>query len=321
MANFSDFVVSRKELLRDYLHEPMLGLAAQCAEVWNSRQSVDEILCNRVMQAGQCAGIPSCELLYAMDIEGMQISSNISRDHADSSAIGRDLSMRPYLSTRSESGRVSLSDVYISQATRRSCLTAICRVMDGDAHLGFIATDFRLSALPQEERESDDCRLWQQIKGDPSVRQTLFMQERAVSPMDEKIDDVLSTIDELVVDRGVFHTKIHFSSSRATLWLYDAPYRYRVHVLDEIINPSVCLAYPGRGYLQDAMIPSEEVSAILDRFKQLRMADETVYLRDGLLSVINGMVGIHFSCDGQHYMPYEEFLQAGDEFWFGAIEA
>ncbi len=318
MASFSDLVVSRRELLRDYLHEPMVGLAAQCADVWGCRQSVDEILGNRVMQAGQCAGMPSCELLYAVDIEGRQISSNISQEYWDGSAIGQDLSMRPYFSTRGESDRVSLSDIYISQTTRRSCLTAIYQVTEGDTHLGFIAADFRLSALPQEERESDDGRLWQQIKGDPSVRQTLFMQERAVSPMDEKLDDVLSTIDELVVERGVFHTKIHFSSSRATLWLYDDPYRYRIHVLDEIINPSVCLAYPGRGYPQDAIIPQGEVRAILDKFEQLRMADETVYLRDGSLNVINGMVGIHFSCDGQHYMPYEEFLQAGDEFWFGA---
>ncbi len=317
MDSFSDFILQRKELLRGYLHEPMLLLAEQCAEVWGSTESVDMVLGTRVLQAGQCSGMPSCELLYAVDIEGRQVSSNISQDQSDSSVVGQDLSKRPYFSTKDADNTVSLSDVYISKATRRSCLTAVCRVVSDNRQQGFIVADFRLSSLPQEERGGDDSRLWQQIKGDPSVRQTLFMQERVASAMDEKLGDVLSTIDELIVERGIFHSKIHFSSSRATLWLYDDPYRYRVHVLDEIIDPSVCLAYPSRDYPKDAMIPAKHVSTILQKFELLRLADETVYLRDGSLNVINGMVGIHFSCDGQHYMPYEEFLEAGDEFWFG----
>lgn len=317
MSSFADFILHRKELLTVYLHEPMVGLAKQCAEVWGSRKSVDNVLGTRVVQAGGCAGMPSCELLYAVDVEGRQISSNISRGHRDNSAVGQNLSSRPYFSTDNTRGELSLSDVYISKVTRRSCLTAICRVVDNGIHKGFIAADFRLSELPQEETQSNESRLWQQIKGDPSVRQTLFMQERVDSAMDEKLSDVLSTIDELIVERGVFHSKIHFSSSRATLWLYDDPYRYRVHVLDEIIDPSICLAYPSRAYPREAIIPASKVSAVLQKFELLRLADETVYLRDGSLNVINGMVGIHFSCDGQHYMPYEEFLNTGDEFWFG----
>jgi hypothetical protein len=52
-------------------------------------------------------------------------------------------------------------------------------------------------------------------------------------------------------------------------------------------------------------------------FRTLRFADDTVYLRAGSLNIINGMVGLNFSCDGSHYMRYDEFLDKNTEFWFG----
>ena len=58
---------------------------------------------------------------------------------------------------------------------------------------------------------------------------------------------------------------------------------------------------------------------MFQQFKALRFADDTIYLRSGSLNVINGMVGLTFSCDGSHYMPVEEFLAKDDSFWFGAL--
>jgi len=135
--------------------------------------------------------------------------------------------------------------------------------------------------------------------------------------MDEHIDDVIAIVEELICERGVFHAKLHFSSSRATLWLTDDPYRYRLHVLDEIIDPAVCLAYPARGFPQQATVPPESVRPIFERFRTLREADENVYLRAGSLNVINGMVGLTFSCDGSHYISAGEFLRNDGTFWFG----
>jgi hypothetical protein len=57
---------------------------------------------------------------------------------------------------------------------------------------------------------------------------------------------------------------------------------------------------------------------VFNMFRTLRFADETVYLRAGSLNIINGMVGLNFSCDGSHYMRYDEFLEKNAEFWFGS---
>jgi hypothetical protein len=120
-----------------------------------------------------------------------------------------------------------------------------------------------------------------------------------------------------MTEQGIFHAKLHFSSSRATLWSYGDPCRYRLHVLDEIINPKVCLVYEKAPYPEQAVTPPGMVHNVLKAFKMLREADETIYLRAASLNIMNGVVGLNFSCDGSHYMPAGEFLEKDMSFWFG----
>jgi hypothetical protein len=42
-------------------------------------------------------------------------------------------------------------------------------------------------------------------------------QERTESLLDIKMDDVLYLMEELMLERGVYHCQIHFSTSRATI--------------------------------------------------------------------------------------------------------
>jgi hypothetical protein len=38
---------------------------------------------------------------------------------------------------------------------------------------------------------------------------------------------------------------------------------------------------------------------------------------NSLINLFNGMVSLTFSCDGSHYMRYDEFLTKNTAFWFG----
>jgi len=156
-----------------------------------------------------------------------------------------------------------------------------------------------------------------QVKGDPAIRSGLFSQQRVESAMDAKIDDVLSLVEELILFQGVFHAKLHFSSSRATLWLVDNPYSYQILNFAELNDPDICLAYRRQEYFERAIVEPEKIGEIFQQFKALRFADETIYLRAASLNVVNGMVGLNFSCDGSHYMHYEEFLEKNMAFRFG----
>jgi hypothetical protein len=311
MTALEQAIDQQRGMLSRYLEGPMAELARACALLWSDRDALDALL-----QRG-LAAMPLCQLLYAVDTRGVQASANISASRIDAARRGQDLSDRPFLSNAVPFRGFLLSEVYISRSSGRPCITVVQAVSDGRKMQGFIAADFSLRDLPLLDQRAAGRSDWRQIKGDPAIRGALFHQSRATSAMDERIDDVIAIAEELICERGVFHAKLHFASSRATLWLTDDPYNYRVHVLDEIIAPEVCLAYPQRSFPQQATVPPEWVRPIFERFKTLREVDENVYLRAGSLNVINGMVGLTFSCDGSHYVPAEEFMRNDELFSFG----
>lgn len=292
----------QKSALSAQLVAPMQQLAHACAEVWPEKAALD-----RVLQQGLSA-IPLCRLVYALDPSGIQISANVAADKLHERFYGQDLSQRPFMSNVLPSRGFILSDVYISRLSERPTVTAVMAVLQEKRVAGFIAADFDLRDLSLSEPKIAPAPGWRQIKGDPSIRQTVFMQHRAISDLDQHSDDVIAIINELMCERGIFHVQIHFSSSRATLWSMDDPYSYRVHVLDEIINPAVCLSFTKQAYPVRATVPKEQVRKVLAKFKQLREADDVIYLRSGSLNIINGIVGLTFSCDGSHYIPVDEFL-------------
>ena len=53
---------------------------------------------------------------------------------------------------------------------------------------------------------------------------------------------------------------------------------------------------------------------MLDEFKRLRMTDETIYLRNCSINLINGMIGMTFSCDGAHYIDHRTFFEKLETF-------
>jgi hypothetical protein len=149
---------------------------------------------------------------------------------------------------------------------------------------------------------------WLQIRGDPSVRQFVFEQERVPNEFDKRLDEVLARVEVLILGHGVFHAKMHFSTGQVTLWLLNDPLRYRVHVKEEILDSDIDLAYPLLSYTDEALVPTKEIPKVLAEFKRLRMQDNHIYLRSASLNVVNGLVGLNFSCDGSHYLNYAEFL-------------
>ena len=292
------------------LTDPLKRAALACSKVWGDRRQMDEALI-QILQI-----MPYCKFLYALDTNSIQISDNVSHQGLIEKDFGRDRSRRPYMNEVVPSSDFVLSGAYISLRARRPSLTAVQIVRDAQGNaLGFIGADFDLRALPLTRDLYEEPRQWQQIRGDPSIRGSVFAQTRIDSNMDQQIDTVLGVIEELIVDHGVFHAKLHFSSNRAVIWLRDDPYRYRLLDIDALTDPNICLVYPTSAYPKDAVIPAKKIRPILDGLRQLRYMDETLYLRAGALNIFNGIVNLTFSCDGAHYLPYDEFLNKEHAFW------
>lgn len=307
---------SQRLLLSSRLSGLLARMSEQCLAVWPDRDQIEKVL----MQGFDI--LPYCKYLYVLDNKARQITANIARDGVLlPESFGRDRSQRPYLASALSGESFSLSNAYISRNARRPSLTATQHILNHNGELqGYVCADFDLRELPLTRQVYNEPDQWKQLKGDPAIRGGVFLQQRVESVMDQRIDEVLDLILELIEVHGVFHAKLHFSSSRATLWLSDDPYRYRILDIDDLTNPNICMAWDTHNYPENAVIPIERVRAVFKTMRDLRFMDETIYLRAGSLNIFNGMVGLNFSCDGSHYMPWQEFLDKNIGFWLGSDE-
>lgn len=116
-------------------------VARQSVTYWFNQNRLDKLLAQYV------GALEGCELLYAIDADGRQVSSNVYPRSIDTSAFGQDLSERPYsmsLSVLSDVARQGAfaCDAYISHATSQPCITLMYGVTSDSSLMGFIAADF-----------------------------------------------------------------------------------------------------------------------------------------------------------------------------------
>lgn len=312
LSSWKDSIRQQRAALFQILEGPMQALAQACEPEYPHRDRLTGLLLD------QFDSIPFCTYLYVLDRAGAQLSDNASRQGGLAEHFGRDRSARPYMRDMQNAlpdAAFILSDAYISLIAHRPSLTALHTLHKDGAVVGFVGADIDLRDLPMTGKLYSETGRWQQIKGDPAIRGTVFQQTRIDSKLDRNIDQAMRILEELLVARGMFQGVIHFSSSRATIWVVDDPFRYRILQHDALSDPDVCLAYPQRPYPGDAAIPADKIADILQTLAKLRFSDDTLYLRSASLNIFNGLISLTFSCDGSHYMPYQEFLEKDATFW------
>jgi hypothetical protein len=156
---------------------------------------------------------------------------------------------------------------------------------------------------------------WLQIKGDPSVREFLFEQSRVESMFDEQLDRVHEIVACLLVDKGAFHVKVHYSSSQLTCWFCDDAFRYRVYVREEVLQPGFLAQFHDQTVAHlKPVVDETDTDVILAEFRRLRLTDKNIYLRNASINRINGMIGMTFSCDGSHYIDHRTFFSRLETF-------
>ncbi len=313
VSSWKESISKQRSSLFELLVNPLRRVAAECQKVWPEREGLTRALLD------QFDSIPNCTYLYVVGLDGIQLSDNVGRKGRIPEHFGRDRSPRPYMKEARPDQDFVLSEAYISLSAHRPSITALQTLYRDGEPVGYLGADFDLRDLPTQGDLYVERGEWQQIKGDPAIRGTVFQQTRVESVFDAHIDQAMSILEELIVERGMFQGVIHFSSSRVTVWVVDDPFRYRILQSDALSDPDICLAYPRRPYPDDAEIPASKIGSILRGLKALRFADDTIYLRSASINIFNGLISLTFSCDGSHYMPYSEFLEKNADFWFGGV--
>ncbi len=308
-------VKHQRELLTHLLGGTLANLAIELAPIMDDSDLLNTHLIKAI------DNLPYCKYLYVLDPSAKQISGTVKHGGVKLEDIGRDRSSRPYMENMfipRLGVDFELSGAYISSNKKRPSLTGVQLIRDYTGErLGFLGVDYDLRELPREDKMYEEPRQWRQIKGDPAIRSGLFLQQRVESQMDTKLEDVMTILEELMLEHGVYHCQIHYSSSRVTIWHVDDPYTYRILTMDELSDTEICLAYPKRPFFERNIVPKDDICNVFKQFSALRFADETIYLRSGSLNLVNGFVGLNFSCDGTHYLIYDDFLSRGLDFWFG----
>lgn len=135
------FLVNEYEALRERVDEPLRAIAKHSVKSWFNRERLDQLLRESI------GLLQDCELIYAIDADARQVSSNIYPRRIDAGKYGQDLSRRPFAVSMSVLNNAAfhgafLCDAYLSQATRRPCVTVMYGVTSGQSLLGYIAADF-----------------------------------------------------------------------------------------------------------------------------------------------------------------------------------
>lgn len=310
-SSWKECIFNQRSQVASILRDPLTSLAGKCISVWHDPNRLNTVLINGF------SSIPYCGYLYAVDKEGMQISDNINHNDIVSGNFNKSHAERSYMKEVMPDWGFLLSDSYISLDEHRPSLTALQVVTQENIKLGYLAADFDLRKLPVTSMLYNEPEKWRQIKGDPAIRGNLFQQSRCKSSMDDQMLNAMSILEELIVERGIFQCEVHFSSSQVTIWTIDDPLRYRILDQEALNDADICLLYPARSYPVDAVIPQIQITKILACMQALRTVDETIYLRKASINIFNGMLSLTFSCDGSHYMRYDEFLEKGVTFWSG----
>jgi len=147
ISSLRDTAKQDHETLCAFFDTPLRVIARRAVRVWFNRERLDRVL------AGEIAVCPCVDLLYAIDVDGRQVSSNIYTESIDDHAYGQNLSRRPYSISLSVLNNAAfagafLSDVYVSQVTGRPCVTVMYGVTCGPTALGFLAADLDPDSLP-----------------------------------------------------------------------------------------------------------------------------------------------------------------------------
>jgi len=297
------------------LRKPVEDIAQQLVPIWGERHPIEAILLRKF------ANIAYCMRLYALGADGIQITDSIGPGGRIPGHYQRDRSQRPYMKELDPARNFMISDAYVSLSGRRQSITVLQTIRTDNGILGVLGIDFDLRDLPITSGFFKQSAEWRQIKGDPAIRGLVFQQSRIESPLDRNMDQVMSILEELLTQNGIFQIQIHFSSSQAIIWMTIDPYRYRLLDIDALTDPDICLAYPHETYPSLAQVRPDKIVDVLNNFKTLRTTDETLYLRQASINIFSGMVSVTFSCDGTHYMRYDEFLEKNSAFWFGDSDA
>lgn len=185
------------------------------------------------------------------------------------------------------------------------------------------------------------------IKGDPSLRETVFERERYSSLVDPLLPDMVPNLEEMLLRRNVYRIFINFNSAEIRIHTLFNPFTPETHAADKLTSvayldrhfPKMSYAEKSRlitriftvirddGYTEALgdhwqhlfvaplegwqPVPQEKIHQTLATLPTLRTL-ENFYLKNININSVHDVIRMQFNCDGTHIVnsnDYQRFLE------------
>jgi len=180
------------------------------------------------------------------------------------------------------------------------------------------------------------------IKGDPSLRETVFNRERYDSIVDVILPELTPNIESMLIERNVFRVLINFNSGEVEAYTLFNPFSPETHAANRLtsksyldrhfplinyeektrIVKSIYTLLAQDSYLGELsshwknlfldpleewqVVPIEKIKQALSQLETLRSL-ENYYLRNFSINTTIDVIRMQFNCDGTHIVSNEDY--------------
>lgn len=186
------------------------------------------------------------------------------------------------------------------------------------------------------------------IKGDPSLRETVFERERYSSLVDPLLPDLVPSLEEMLLNRNVYRIFIDFNSAEIRIHTIFNPFTPEMHAADKLTSSAYLnrhfpqMTYQEKNRLIDRIftvihddeyieklsdhwqhlfieplrdwqpVPQEKIRKTLSTLPALRRL-ENFYLKNINLNSVHDVIRMQFNCDGTHIVNSNDYQRFLDE--------
>ena len=195
-----------------------------------------------------------------------------------------------------------------------------------------------------------DDNLMRSVKGDKSLRDSVYNRERTMNLVDENIDELLEVILFLLLSTGIYRIVIGLNNGEIKTSSVFDPFNVEVHLAEDLLVPDYVFhhfgtisldekealieryyqmlehdpafdflseewqeAFHKRNETMNQLTDEQDLRYIIEHIPALRNL-EGYYLRSAVINLFNSTVSMSFNCDGTQIMSHKKFKEFIEEY-------
>ena len=195
-----------------------------------------------------------------------------------------------------------------------------------------------------------DDNLMRSVKGDKSLRDSVYNRERSFNNVDENIEALMGVVKYLLKSTGIFRIVIGFNNGEVKTSSVFDPFNVEIHLVEDLISEDYVFhhfgrieidekselikrfykmlendkafnflskewqyAFHSRNQFMKQLTNEKDLDFIVENLPKLRSLDG-YYLRSVVINLFNSTIAMSFNCDGTQIMSHKKFKEFINEY-------